>query len=250
MQQVFWNLLSNAQKFTSRDGTITIRSRNTDDGGIEVQVSDTGVGIEPDLLPRLFNAFEQGNATAATRRKGLGLGLAISKALVVAHGGTLVALSEGRGRGSTFTVRLPTVAARQTAQPGSDNGKRLGPPRRILLVEDDAPTLLVLRRLLEERQHQVTAATNVESALRAAEGSAFDLVISDLGLPDGSGDELMRELKTRFGLRGIALSGYGMEGDVRRSLDAGFSEHLTKPLDMNSLETAMTRVLEEATPAT
>jgi len=252
IQQVFWNLLNNAQKFTPESGTVSVRSRNENDD-IVVEVIDTGAGIEPDLLPKLFAAFAQGDRVNAQRgSSGLGLGLAISKALITAHGGTVTASSEGRGRGSTFIVQLPTVfqpdepKPRETerAQTRDDQSQGL----RILLVEDHESTLAMLGKLLSVMGHQVTPATSIAAAMRAFEGKSFDLMISDLGLPDGLGYDLMQRVKSQYGIKGIALSGYGMDSDVRRSKEAGFFEHLTKPIDMDTLEAAIARAA--AQPAT
>ena len=252
MQQVFWNLLANARKFTAAGGRIAVRSRNTDngDGSVIVEVSDTGVGIDPELLPKLFNAFEQGEAArvAPGAGGGLGLGLAISRALVLAHGGSLSASSAGKDQGATFTITLPTVAA--IDQPRRDNidGQRALPPLSILLVEDDEASLTVLQRLLEMRHHRVTPAATFADALRAAEGQKFDLLISDLALPDGDGCALMREIRARFGTKGIALTGFGMDQDIRRSLDSGFSEHLIKPVDLETLDSAMRQLFANGAP--
>jgi CheY-like chemotaxis protein len=167
------------------------------------------------------------------------LGLAISRALIVAHGGTLEAESEGKGTGAAFTLHLPCVTASPApgeapVAPGDD---QLPCPRplRILLVEDHQDTARILARLLEKLDYQVRTAGTMESALLAAEAGPFDILISDVGLPDGSGRELMARLQERGAIKGIALSGYGMDADVRKSMDAGFVEHLTKPIDFRDL---------------
>lgn len=246
LQQVFWNLMNNAAKFTPVGRRITIRSRNVeDDGVIEIDVSDTGVGIEPEILPRLFNAFEQGDSTRARRFGGLGLGLAITKALVEAHGGTVTARSGGLGMGATFTVRLPVVAPapERGLEPAEQGEQSMQKRARVLLVEDHDETLQVMAMLLTRLGHEVTTASTIKGALAAAGEKRFDLVISDLGLPDGLGYELMRSLGAGERLRGIALSGYGMSEDIRLSREAGFAEHLVKPVDLRKLEEAMARVL-------
>jgi signal transduction histidine kinase len=212
LQQVFWNLVNNAVKFTPRGRPITIRSRNVSEANaIEIAVSDTGVGIEPQFLPRLFNAFEQGDAKRARTFGGLGLGLAITKALTEVHGGAVTAHSAGRDAGATFTVRLPIVVeARQqefTAALQVEDPNRAKMRVKVLLVEDHEETLQVMGLLLNRLGHEVTPASTVKGALSAAHDKQFDLVISDLGLPDGSGYELMRSLRAGNHLRGIALSG-------------------------------------------
>jgi signal transduction histidine kinase/ActR/RegA family two-component response regulator len=266
MTQVFWNLLANSVKFTPAGGIIVVRSRRAGeaaDACLLVEVSDTGIGIAPELLPRVFDGFEQGQRDITRQYGGLGLGLSISKAVVELHGGRLTAYSEGTNKGATFTVVLPLhlpaaspqgpVADRREERPASEppgqpQADRSGlPPLHILLVEDHVDTALALTDLLRERGYRVTVAGSIKAALDAAaavQGRAgtIDLVVSDLGLPDGSGQDLMRELVKRFHVRGIALSGYGMEEDVQRSRDAGFDLHLTKPVTLDVLEAAIRQV--------
>ena len=248
LTQVFWNLLNNAVKFTPEHGTIQVRMAC--EGAppcFTVEVVDTGVGIAPDLLPRIFDAFEQGEPGMA-RRSGLGLGLAISKAIVELHGGEVRVSSDGKNRGAAFIVRLPAVpppdGEANVSVAGGEGASAPGAawPRHILLVEDHADTAEALADLLRGRGYQVTIAGSIAEALgqaEAPEGRRIDLVVSDLGLPDGSGMDLMRELSGRHGLTGIALSGYGMEEDVRKSHEAGFRQHLTKPVDVRALEEAI-----------
>jgi two-component system CheB/CheR fusion protein len=246
LTQVFWNLLNNAVKFTPRGGTIRVRmSRQENPPQLTVEVADTGVGIDLDLLPRIFDAFEQGEP-GGTRRSGLGLGLAISKTIVELHGGDLFVRSPGRNQGATFTVCLPVVLspAEQPAEPAETSSSAAEPvvPRHILLVEDHLDTAEALTDLLRDRGYQVSTAGSIAEALELAspqDGTRIDLVVSDLGLPDGNGLDLMRELSSRYGLSGIALSGYGMEEDVRKSHEAGFRKHLTKPVDLRALEEAI-----------
>ncbi len=269
LQQVFWNLLSNAQKFTPPGGSIRIRSLNPRPGVVRVEVSDSGIGIEPEVLPRLFNAFDQGDVAAAKKAGGLGLGLAITKALVSAHGGELTASSAGKGQGATFAVELPTVPTPTSAlmpptplaappaptSPPVTVSMTATPPRaaaaagaqpalNILLVEDDDFTSRAMSKLLARMGHRVKAAADVRSAMERVDDPTelFDLVISDVGLPDGSGHELMRSIRRLRDVPGIALSGYGMEEDIRKSRDAGFAEHLTKPVTLEKLESVIARV--------
>jgi signal transduction histidine kinase/ActR/RegA family two-component response regulator len=249
IQQVLWNLLNNARKFTPAGGTISVRSGNRDEKTIQVEVTDTGVGIPADILPKLFLAFEQGDSAEAKRAGGLGLGLAISKALVHGHGGILRATSEGQGRGSTFAVEFATVPPPPAQPPNGRARPHAGQKRaRILLVEDNEVTLKVLRRLLQSREHHVVEATSIATAKEAAAREPVDLVISDLGLPDGLGHEVMRELGKLYGVRGIAISGYGMPADIDQSRKAGFVEHLVKPIDAAALEAAIARALQVETP--
>src|SRR3954470_16879850 len=253
LTQVLWNLLSNAVKFTPAGGTITVRSRCAPDR-LELQVADTGVGIDPAVMPYIFDAFEQGRMRGPRRTGGLGLGLAISKAITGMHGGTLSAASEGHGHGATFTLSLPRgrdlpdlvqVPETPVVSVAIENPKSKIQNLRILLVEDHADTADAMADLLRLLGHEVTVAGDVASALAAGEaaasGGGLDLLISDLGLPDGSGLDVMRVL-SRFRVPGIALSGYGMEEDVRRSHEAGFSRHLTKPVGLPQLQAALREI--------
>ena len=243
LQQVLWNLVKNSVKFTPAEGRITIASANAA-GGIGIDVSDTGVGIEPAFLTRVFDAFEQTSDTVTHRFGGLGLGLAISKALVQAHGGSLAAASAGKGKGATFSMTLAVVAEPvPAARPGDgeDCHEESGGRLQLLLVEDHRDTAAVMTRLLQSLGHDVSAAASIEAALEVAGRKSFDLVLSDLGLPDGSGLDLMRELGRRFGLPGVAISGYGMEEDVVEAKKAGFYAHLTKPIDLRQIQAILSQ---------
>jgi two-component system, chemotaxis family, CheB/CheR fusion protein len=244
LTQVFWNLLNNAVKFTPAGGTIAVRTwREESPERLAVEVSDTGIGIPPEALPRIFDAFEQGEPGTNRRFGGLGLGLAISRAIVDQHGGQVAVHSDGPDRGTTFTVRLPIGTAAEPSSAGSRaaSGEPAGVAALdILLVEDHADTAEAIATLLRLRGHRVTVAENLAAARDAAANARrIDLLISDLGLPDGSGHDLMRELAARHGLRGIALSGYGMDVDIGKSREAGFELHLTKPVNLQSLEAAI-----------
>jgi signal transduction histidine kinase/CheY-like chemotaxis protein len=241
-QQIIWNLLKNAIKFTADNGEITISTTNPESQLLAISVHDNGIGIEPEIMNRIFDPFEQGERAFERRYGGLGLGLAISKSLAQAHGGTLVARSDGRGRGSTFILTIKTVAPplRMAQLSTSVPESR---PLRILLVDDHQDTCVALERLLVRRGHLVAAAHNVRSAMEAAAHNSFDLLISDIALPDGSGTELMSYLHAMARIPGIAISGFGMNGDVQKSLEAGFVEHLVKPVKMENLEAAIDRVM-------
>jgi signal transduction histidine kinase/ActR/RegA family two-component response regulator len=237
-QQVLWNLIKNAVKFTPR-GSITIRSVNNGSGRLIIEVEDTGIGITRERLARIFKPFEQGESSITRRFGGLGLGLAISKAMIDAHGGALKVRSRGIDEGSTFTVELGTVdAPREAAEvarmPTIDGGTL---QHKILVVDDHEDTCAGMRMILERRGYRVKTANDVESALKVAEEYPFELLISDLGLPDGTGFELMKELRSRRGdsIRGVALSGFGMESDIERSMEAGFEVHLIKPVNLERL---------------
>jgi len=247
LQQVFWNLLKNAVKFTPHGGRIEIRCR-FDEGYVVVEVHDTGVGIEPEALLRIFNAFEQTDLSGPRHFGGLGLGLAICKALVELHDGTISAHSEGRGKGATFRVRLPLCApvGQAEAPPSAATQKCAIRPLRILLVEDHVVTAKMTRMVLTADGHTVETAGDLATALELARQRDFDLLLSDLGLPDGSGHDLIRELRARgHKFPAIALSGYGQEDDVERSQQAGFAVHLTKPASCEAVVQAVASATAE-----
>src|SRR5437762_1911736 len=234
LQQIFWNLINNAVKFTSSDGQIYISTSNTSKGELRVEIADTGLGIEPESLPKIFDAFEQGGRT---QLGGLGLGLAISKALVEAHKGTITAQSAGRNKGSTFTLVFPT-SERAAAQIAPAVSPKLPEHQamRILLVEDHEDSNRSLTNLLRRRGYHVQSALNFQSALDLGTKHEFDVLISDLALPDGNGIDLMQTLQSTRPLLGIALTGFGMEDDIRKCREAGFQHHLVKPIDLNKLD--------------
>ena len=233
LQQIFWNLINNAVKFTPRNGQITITTSNDSVGQLCVEIADTGMGIESETLPKIFDAFEQGGRTQSG---GLGLGLAISKTLVEAHKGMITAESLGRNNGSTFTLVFPTCEKAETQiapalSPRSAERQRM----RILLVEDHEDTNRSLTNLLRRRGYHVQSAFTFQSALELGANEPFDVLISDLGLPDGNGIDLIQKLASRP-LLAIALTGFGMEDDIRRSREVGFQHHLVKPIDLNKLD--------------
>ena len=234
LQQIFWNLIKNAVKFTPHGGKLGIRTTNNGDGQFRLEVEDSGCGIDPGVLPRIFHAFEQ---AGRTQLGGLGLGLAISKALVEAHHGSISAESRGRDSGATFTALFPTCE--RNAIPESSDAPRSTAKRRsvrLLLVEDHEDTNRSLTRMLRRRGYEVHPANDIRSALDIATRKQFDVLVSDIGLPDGSGIDLLKALRAKRDVFGIALSGYGMEEDIRRSGEAGFSHHLVKPVDLNKLD--------------
>jgi PAS domain S-box-containing protein len=242
IQQVFWNLLNNAVKFTPSRGRITVRTAN-DEGRFAFEITDTGVGIEPDHQARIFNAFEQGEVSIIRQFGGLGLGLTISQTLLRLHGGTISVRSEGKNRGACFYVLLDVLREPIVAAPKATGGD-LATERsmRLLLVDDHADTRRILSRLLGKCGHEVSTADCGQSALKLMETESFDAIISDIGLPDTSGYELVREAKRRQPVQGIALSGFGMEEDVRRSLEAGFDYHLTKPVEFHELRSLLQKI--------
>jgi PAS domain S-box-containing protein len=246
LQQVFWNLMKNSVKFTPDGGRITVRTANPEPGRIKITVEDTGRGIQAEALERIFLPFEQGDLSGRHTFGGLGLGLSISKALVDLHAGILHAASPGLGLGATFTVELATTARPVTETALPRLSAVVERPLRLLIVEDDVTSLNVLVKLMQRRGHEVRSATTVAAALELATFHSFDLVISDLGLPDGTGLDLMKEIKERYGWPGIALSGFGMEADLQASKEAGFTIHLVKPVAAGDLTRAISSVQELA----
>jgi signal transduction histidine kinase/CheY-like chemotaxis protein len=252
LQQVFWNLIKNSVKFTPANGCITIATSNSAGDEIEIRVTDNGIGIEEDKIGKIFNAFEQGQTSITRKFGGLGLGLAISKAMVDAHRGKIHVESPGKDQGATFIVQLKTVPAPVLATNGADGDQatsaeaKLGPSRkhRLLLVDDHVDTCMGMKLMLERRGYDISVAHSADQAVEKARQEDFDLLISDIGLPDRTGYELMSELRQSKGLAGIALSGFGTEADVNKAQDAGFAEHLTKPINFERLEEAIRRLLE------
>jgi CheY-like chemotaxis protein len=257
--QIVWNLVRNATKFTPAGGTLTIRTHNRPGADEEaerliVEVADTGQGIEAELLPRIFDAFEQGQNALRARCGGLGLGLSISRLLAEAHGGSLTAESPGPGLGSIFRLELGAVqsAAEPTAADAAPTTvpAPAASPRtlRLLLVEDNRDTRQVLALVLSQKGHEVRTAATLSEARSALAEHEFDLLISDVELPDGTGLDLMQELAAHE-IPGIAMSGFGSEEDVRQSQACGFVAHLTKPVEFRALEQTIQRVAGQAVKA-
>jgi len=254
LQQVFWNLIKNAVKFTPGGGMITIRTSDGtgpgEPGGfLLIDIEDTGIGIEPDILPLIFDPFQQGETTITRKFGGLGLGLAICKGIVEAHGGSITARSGGNGQGTAFRVTLQSLPEPAPGVAGaSPEDARADPPDptrplRILVVEDEPATLRLMARLLRGLGHDVTEAATIAAAYEAFDAGEFELVVSDIGLPDGTGLDLMRRvLALRGRVPAIALTGYGMEDDIVRSREAGFTAHMTKPIDFTKLEAMIRQV--------
>ena len=243
IQQVFWNLINNAVKFTPSGGKIDIRTHNTADGQFKFEIIDNGIGIEAQKLEKLFRPFEQGGAQITRQFGGLGLGLAISKHLMDLHDGTIEVESAGRSCGTSFRVKL-AVIARQEQDGATPSGKVSKPNRtlRILLVEDHADTRRTLARLLSHFGHKIAVAECQQSALEKLRSQAFDVVLSDIGLPDGSGYEVISHAKRECNVAGIALTGFGTDEDIRRGKKAGFDFHLTKPVDFHELRSVLDQV--------
>jgi PAS domain S-box-containing protein len=242
IQQVFWNLMNNAVKFTPEKGRISIRSLNEGKRFI-FAIKDTGIGIEPEVQARIFEPFHQGERSITRRFGGLGLGLTISKTLLDLHGGLISVESKGKNQGTTFRVFLELLPEPIAASAdGTNKTMSVSKKLRLLLVDDHSDTRVVLSRLLSKSGHEVVTADSAQNALQILNGHRFDALISDIGLPETSGYELVREAKRRQPLKGIALSGHGMDEDVRRSVDAGFDHHLTKPINFQELESVLEKI--------
>lgn len=235
VQQIIWNLLRNAIKFTPTDGGVLIETRNPDDAHIAIRVTDSGIGIGDAAMPRIFSAFEQADTSITRQFGGLGLGLAIAHALTLRHGGSLQAYSAGEGLGASFTVTLPLTDAIPVERAAPTLSRGDGGPLRILLVEDNQDTTLAMVTLLGMSGHSVDAAATVADARSMASNGDYDLLISDLGLPDGNGMDVVRAFAQHQSAPSIAMTGYGMDEDIRRCRDAGFTAHVTKPVGFDRL---------------
>jgi len=247
LQQVLWNVLKNAVKFTPKHGRILVTSAMAD-GRVRIEIADEGIGLTPDEIGRVFKIFSQGDhatGRAGHRFGGLGLGLAISRMLMELHDGRISARSPGRDQGAVFAMELPLSATpallAADVEPVEETAADAPGPQglRILLVEDHEATRLTLVRLLQRRKLDVSPAADAAEALRLASERSFDVVFSDIGLPDLDGFSLMRHLRERHGLRGVALTGYGTEADIDRGRAAGFIAHLTKPIEVRKLEAVL-----------
>ena len=254
VQQVIWNLLSNAVKFTNEGGCVEARlSRNR--GHSEITVTDSGMGIEPQFMPYLFDRFRQADSTSTRKYGGLGLGLAIVRHVVEMHGGTVAASSPGKGKGATFKVRFPIASPELLLQPDKPPSrlelKQPAPPNqmddrqhlggvRVLVVEDDSDTLEMLRVILQDRGAEVITASSAAEALEALDHSRPDALVSDLAMPEQDGYDLINRIRQRGPEQGgripaVALTAYARAEDRVRALTAGFQMYVPKPVDPNEL---------------
>ncbi|MEO7548774.1 MAG: ATP-binding protein, partial [Ramlibacter sp.] len=258
LQQVVWNLLANAVKFTPRGGTVQVLLRRVD-AQVEISITDTGVGIQPEVLPYVFDRFRQGDGSITRRFGGLGLGLSIVKHLVERHGGTVQASSAGEGSGSTFVVQLPTKANhtgddRASGQPERAPASRFGfnaaelRGMKVLVVDDENDSRELLRRVLEDSGAIVVEANGAETALRVAQEQRFDVLVSDIGMPDVDGYELLRRIR-QLGPQGggalpaIALTAFARSEDRIRALRAGFTVHVSKPVEPSEIVATVASVV-------
>lgn len=251
LEQVVRNVLGNAIKFTPHNGRVTVAT-SVSDRQLVIEVTDTGVGISPELMKRLFHPFEQADRTISRQFGGLGLGLSLCRHLLELHDGTITATSEGEGRGACFRITLPLAAPAAPAVAVS-NGQPFGEagvPLRILLVEDDRETRSAMAVLLRSMGHSVITAGCVIDAERCIHNSgSIDVLITDIRLPDGNGRDLLEPARLRHGAAGIAMSGLAAPEDVERSLEMGFSCHLVKPFVPSQVSQALqhcSRLLQRA----
>ena len=260
LQQVLWNLLTNAVKFTPSEGQIQVILERVD-SHVEVTVTDTGLGIQPEFLPHVFDRFRQADASTTRRHGGLGIGLSIVKNLIELHGGSVRAASGGESRGSTFVVSLPIAAVWQedtgTYQPRADTAPdhaldTLELPRlddiAVLIVDDEPDARTLLARILEDRGARAVCAASVTEALEALEHERVDIVLSDIGMPDSNGYDLMRAIRAladprKSRLPAIALTAYARSEDRQRSLQAGYQLHIAKPVEARELVAGLANLL-------
>jgi len=239
LTQAIANLLTNSAKYTDHGGKIRTRLY-AEGGNAIIEVSDNGAGIAPELLPRLFELFVQGDRASNRSRDGLGIGLALVRRLVEMHGGTVTAASPGVGAGSTFQIRLPLIAPPSDTSPTS--GATTFRSRRVLIVDDDADSADSLAMLLKVAGHATEAVYAAQEALERVITFGADVVLVDIGLPDMNGYELARALRAQAGsVQLVAVTGHSHPDDIARSQAAGFAAHLVKPVSLPELERALAR---------
>lgn len=258
LQQVISNLLTNAVKFTPERGRVTV-TLDAAEGRGRIRVTDTGVGIEPDFLPHLFDGFSQEERGETRKHGGLGLGLAIVRYLVEAHGGTVRAESAGRGKGATFTVTLPLMTKSEARHRGDEREapveEFVGDIKsvRILVVEDDPATRDALTEMLSLSEAEVRSADSAASAMRLFEAFRPELLVCDIAMPDEDGYSLLRRIRALGAKRGgdvpaVALTALASEDDRRRAFEAGFQLHMAKPVDIAHLVQALAKLLKPTRP--
>jgi signal transduction histidine kinase/CheY-like chemotaxis protein len=255
LQQVLWNLLTNAIKFTPAGGKVTVMAERVN-SHVEISVTDTGAGIDPEFLPYLFDRFSQADGSITRAHGGLGLGLSIVKSLIELHGGTVRAESAGRGHGATFVLKLPMRVAKHRADDAAHPGEAAKEPLRgyefhslrqvkVLIVDDESDAREMLRRLLVEHEAVPAVAGSVAEALLQSTTFEPDILVSDIGMPGQDGYDLIREIRRR-GVRipAVALTAFARSEDRIRSLQAGYQAHLPKPVEPAELLATMARLLD------
>ncbi len=259
LQQIINNLLNNAIKFTDSKGTVKVSLTRENDTA-KLTISDTGIGIAANLLPHIFDRFQQADSTSKRKYNGLGLGLAIVKHLTELHGGTVSAASDGERKGAAFTVELPLISKTVSSLSEADYAPqpvqkkeqiKLLKDLKILLVDDDADTLEMMRVALESFGAKPACANSANNALEKLAAEKFDLLISDVGMAEIDGNDLIRQIRQNLnlspkGLPAIALSGYVSPDDREKAKDSGFQKHLGKPVDIESLPSSILDLLQQA----
>jgi CheY-like chemotaxis protein len=252
LQQIFWNLLSNAVKFTGRGGRVQVRLARVE-SHVEVAVSDTGMGIAPEFLPHVFERFRQADQGISRERGGLGLGLAIARQLVEMHGGTIEAVSEGAGKGSTFRIMIPLMIVHAPARPDAPghahaSSEKLSLPDLsgllVLAVDDDRDARVLVSEILELAGARVLVAASAAEALAMLEKETPDVVVADLGMPQVDGLQFIARVRQHREARvrevpAAALTAFARSEDRTKALRAGFHVHLAKPIDPAELVTTV-----------
>lgn len=251
LQQVVWNLLSNAMKFTPQGGQVTVQLEQVDSSA-QITVSDSGIGITPDFLPHVFDSFRQADSTTTRRFGGLGIGLAIVRHLVELHDGTVAVASPGRGFGATFTIKLPLMPMQSTAdrKPSSTELSQNLTGVKVLVIDDDSDSLELIAFILKQAGAYVTTAVTAKEGLLLFTQSPPDILLSDIGMFDMDGYMLMQQIRAlpaeKGGLvKAMALTGYAGDLDRQQALQAGFQQHLSKPVDPETLLTAVNILLSQ-----
>jgi CheY-like chemotaxis protein len=238
LSQVFANLLNNAARYTESSGRITLRVTREDNDAV-VRVTDPGIGIDARNLSQIFEMFAQVNQSLERGQGGLGVGLALARKLVEMHGGTIQASSEGLGKGSEFTVRLPAINEEESTASVTDGALSISQrPRRILVADDNVDSAIVLAALLRTAGHEVHTVHDGTAAVDAVLSEAPDLAILDIGMPKMNGYDAAKQIRASGNMDTllVAVTGWGQEEDKRRSNAAGFDYHLTKPVDLHTLD--------------
>jgi PAS domain S-box-containing protein len=248
LQQILLNIIGNALKCTPNGGSIEIATENPTDTQLTITITDSGIGMSAEVMTRLFRRFEQGDLAPGRKDRGLGLGLSIAKSLVEAHGGTLRADSRGPGHGSSFAISFPVFKGR--AGGFAADGRAQTPAKerrnlRVLLLEDHEDTAHVMGKVLVQMGHEVETSATVAAASEKLRQRKFDVILSDIGLPDGTGIDFIRAAREICQTPAVALTGYGMAEDVEECLQAGFDEHLTKPVDIERLQKTLSKISEK-----
>ena len=245
LEQIIWNLLNNSVKFTPRGGVITVRLEEENDE-VVLTVSDNGQGIDSSFLPHIFEIFRQADSGTSRAQQGMGIGLAVVQQLVELHGGSVSAYSAGAGKGAKFTIRLPRSGnSKSLSSAAQDLGIGSLDGMSVLVVDDSEDTTEMVRHLLEIGGASVCAATSGFEALRIAREKEFDVVLSDISMPEMDGFEFLsrlRQIPGKEDLPAVALTGFGRPEDVQRANDNGFYAHLTKPFDIQRLASLLQKV--------